>query len=534
MTNATFLTLSHCEHLLKYTKRAAALTAAAASAALILAASPAAQAKHITVALSAAFTTLDSYDSPDTITKAVARAVYEGLFTFDKDMNPVPLLAEGYERSADGLTYTVRLKKGVQFHDGTEFDAEAVKLNFDRVLRPNSGLTRRAIYTFIDTVKVVDKYTVQFTLKYPHGGFIRRLAMNNTMMVCPSLIKAAGGNKTGLALKSCGTGPYIQEEFNPSEKFVVKKNPNYRIKGLPKLDGITFIPVPENSTRAAMIRTGEADFITTVPLEQIKSLEADEPLNVTAIPSIMQKHLDLNNFFKPFSDKRVRQAINYAINKDALVKVAYNGYAVPQYGILASQYPGAVKLGPWPYNPQKARELLKEAGYPNGFSTILWSGYNDTTSGKVVQFLQQQLAQVGIKVETKLLEPGVRTELILHVKGAADSKSRLFYIGWSDGSFDPDQVLRPILHSTQQPPVYMNTTYYANKHFDELIDKALVEPNEAKRNQLYEDAQKTAWEDAPWAFLLFEMSTGASNKHLKNFNMMVDQSFEFYNAEWVE
>ena len=321
MTNAAFLTLSHCEHLLKYTKRAAALTAAAASAALILAASPAAQAKHITVALSAAFTTLDSYDSPDTITKAVARAVYEGLFTFDKDMNPVPLLAEGYERSADGLTYTVRLKKGVQFHDGTEFDAEAVKLNFDRVLRPNSGLTRRAIYTFIDTVKVVDKYTVQFTLKYPHGGFIRRLAMNNTMMVCPSLIKAAGGNKAGLALKSCGTGPYIQEEFNPSEKFVVKKNPNYRIKGLPKLDGITFIPVPENSTRAAMIRTGEADFITTVPLEQIKSLEADETLNVTAIPSIMQKHLDLNNFFKPFSDKRVRQAINYAINKDALVKV---------------------------------------------------------------------------------------------------------------------------------------------------------------------------------------------------------------------
>lgn len=115
MTNAAFLTLSHCEHLLKYTKRAAALTAAAASAALILAASPAAQAKHITVALSAAFTTLDSYDSPDTITKAVARAVYEGLFTFDKDMNPVPLLAEGYERSADGLTYTVRLKKACSF-----------------------------------------------------------------------------------------------------------------------------------------------------------------------------------------------------------------------------------------------------------------------------------------------------------------------------------------------------------------------------------------------------------------------------------
>ena len=104
----------------------------------------------------------------------MARAVYEGLFTFDKDMNPVPLLAEGYERSADGLTYTVRLKKGVQFHDGTEFDAEAVKLNFDRVLRPNSGLTRRAIYTFIDTVKVVDKYTVQFTLRFDSDIYFRK------------------------------------------------------------------------------------------------------------------------------------------------------------------------------------------------------------------------------------------------------------------------------------------------------------------------------------------------------------------------
>lgn len=103
-----------------------------------------------------------------------------------------------------------------------------------------------------------------------------------------------------------------------------------------------------------MIRTGEADFITTVPLEQIKSLEADETLNVTAIPSIMQKHLDLNNFFKPFSDKRVRQAINYAINKDALVKVAYNGYAVPQYGILASQYPGPSSLDRGPITPKGA------------------------------------------------------------------------------------------------------------------------------------------------------------------------------------
>ena len=297
--------------------------AAALSASLLLAAAPAAEAKHITVALSAAFTTLDSYDSPDNISKAAARAVYEGLFTFDHNMNPVPVLADDYEMSPDGLVYTIHLKKGVPFHDGTEFDAQAVKLNIERVLDPAVGLTRRAIYSFIESVEAVDKYTVKFTLKHPHGGFIRRLAMSSSIMVCPSLIKEANGSKALIAHQSCGTGPYVQVEFNPSEKFVVKKNPNYRIKGLPKLDGITFIPVPENSTRAAMLRTGEADFITTVPLEQMKALESDPKLSVTAMPSIMQKHLDLNNFFKPFSDKRVRQAINYAINKEALVKVAY-------------------------------------------------------------------------------------------------------------------------------------------------------------------------------------------------------------------
>lgn len=490
-------------------------------------------AKEITVALSAAFTTLDSYDSPDTITKAVGRAVYEGLMKFDRDMNPVPNLAESVEMSPDGLRYVFKLKHNVRFHDGTPFDAEAVKINFDRVLDPKNHLTRRAVYAFIDHVDVVDSHTVAFTLKHPHAGFLRRMAMNNAMIICPNHIKKYAGTK-GLAFNACGTGPYVQVEFNPSERFVVKKNPDYRIPGLPKLDGIRFIPVPENATRAAMLRTGEADFITTVPVEQIKTLKADENLVVTAIPSIMQKHLDFNNYFKPFTDKRVRQAINYAINKEALAKVAYAGYAVPQYGLMAEQYPGAVKFGAWPYDPKKARELLKEAGYPNGFTTTLWSGYNDTTASKVIQFLQQQLRQVGINVETKLLEPGVRSDLILNVTGAADSKSRLFYIGWSDGTLDPDQILRPLLHSKQQPPVYMNTSYYANPEFDKLIDAALVETDEAKRKKLYGEAQRIAWDDAPWAFLLFEMSTGAHTKHLKHFEMRVDQSFDFSEAEWVE
>ncbi len=506
--------------------------AAFATAGLALTTQPV-EAKELTVALSAAFTTLDPYDSPDTMTKAVARAVYEGLFKFDADMNPVPDLAESFERSEDGLVYTIRIKEGVKFHDGAIFDAAAVKLNFDRVLNPDNRLSRRAVFSFIDHIDVLDPLTVRFTLKLAHGGFLRRLAMSSAMMVCPSYIEKYGPGKQ-LAFHACGTGPFKQVDFNPSEKFVVAKNPEYRIAGLPKLDGISFIPVVENATRAAMLKTGEADFITNVPLEQIDSLKADDRFNVQARPAIMQKHLDLNNHFKPFNDKRVRMAINYAIDKKALVKVAHGGYAVPQYGILSDVYPGAKDFGPWPYDPQKARELLKEAGYPNGFETIFWSGYNDTTSSKVVQFIAQQLRQVGIKAETKLLEPGIRSELILGVNGPDDAKHRMFLIGWSDGTLDPDQVLRPILDSRQAPPTYMNTTYYKNPEFDGLIDKALVETDEAKRAELYGKAQEIAWNDAPWAFLFFEMSTGAGRKELKNFTMKPDQAFDFHEAEWVE
>lgn len=509
---------------------------AASAAAGTLAFSAPASARTVTVAVSASFTSLDPYDAPDILTRLASKSFYEGLFTFNSKMEPVPELAQGYETSPDAKVWTVTLKKGVKFHDGSEFTADAVKANFDRLLNPDNKLSRYNVYKFIEKVEVLDPYKVRFTLQAPLATFVRRLAMTNPQMICPSLLKDAHGleGKKVTAFNACGTGPYTLVSFNPAEELVVKKNPNYRDPSLPKLDGIVWKPVVENSTRAAMLHTGEAQFVFPMPNEQIASFKGDPKFRIEEVPSIMQRYLSINTTVKPFDDVRVRQAINYAINKEALCKVAFAGYAVPSATIYPAEIPGALKLGPWPYDPKKARELLKEAGYPNGFTTEIWSGYSNSTSAKVVQFLQQQLAQVGIKVETKLLEPGVRTELILHVKGAADSKSRLFYIGWSDGSFDPDQVLRPILHSTQQPPVYMNTTYYANKHFDELIDKALVEPNEAKRNQLYEDAQKTAWEDAPWAFLLFEMSTGASNKHLKNFNMMVDQSFEFYNAEWVE
>ncbi len=509
----------------------AALVLAAAAAACTLNAP--AEAKEITVAVGAAFSTLDPYDCPDVMTRAVAKSIYEGLFTWDKDLNAIPQLAEGYEVSEDGLVYTIKLKTGVKFHDGSDFNADAVKKNFDRFLNPENRLSRLSSYALIEKVEAADPTTAIFTLKKPLSGFIGRLAATTPQMICPSYLDQYGSNKQ-LATRACGTGPYVFKSFSPTDGLVVEKNPNYRVPGIPKLDGITFVPVVENSTRAAMLRTGEAHFISPLPVEQIAQLKNDKSIEIQTMPSLMSRYLSINNRVKPFSDKRVREAINYAINKEALCKVAYSGYAVPQEGIIPPKLPTALKMGPWPYDPQKARELLKDAGYPNGFETTLWSGYSNTTAAKAVQFIQQQLAQVGIKVQTRLLEPGVRTNDVYSVKNPDDAKVRLYYIGWADSTMDPDLTIRPILDSREAPPKFMNAAYYSNPELDKLLDQAVEERDPTKRRELYNQAQKLVWEDAPWAFLLYEESTAGANVHLKNFLLRPDGGFDFYEASWEE
>ena len=500
----------------------------AACAAATLVGISGASAKDLTVAVGAAFSTLDPYDCPDVLTRICAKSIYEGLFTFDKNLKPVPELAESYEVSPDALVYTVKLKTGVKFHDGTDFNADAVKVNFDRFLNPDNHLNRYSAYSMIDKVEALDPATVRFTLKKPTAGFIGRLAATTPQMICPSFVEKYGKGKQ-LATRACGTGPYVFESFNPNDGLRVKKNLNYRVAGLPKLDSIHWVPVIENATRAAMLRTGEAQYVSPMPLEQIAQLKEDKSIVIQSMPSLMSRYLSINNRVKPFTDKRVREAINYAINKEALCKVAYAGYAVPMSGIIPPKLPTSLKMGPWPYDPKKARELLKEAGYPNGFETTLWSGYNNTTSQKVIQFLQQQLAQVGIRVTLRTLEAGQRVAMIESVQRPEDAKSKLYYIGWSTSS-DTDWALRPIFESKNCPPVLANEGYYSNKKVDALLDEALTVTDEAGREAIYGDIQTTIWNDAPWAWLVFEDNTAACSTKLKDFYPTPDGGYDFYRA----
>lgn len=491
-------------------------------------------AKTIMVTVPYGFTTLDPYDANDTLSQNVVKSIYEGLFGFDHTMKLIPVLADSYSASADGLTYTVKLKSGVKFSDGEPFNAAAVKANFDRVLDPKMGLSRYGLYKNIAEVKVVDDLTVEFHLKTAFSAFINTLAHPSGAMICPKTLEAAQGKKAYTAFNACGTGPYLQDQYNPSERLVVKKNPNYRVAGLPKLDAIIFRPTVEAGTVAAMLKTGEAQFAETVAPEQVPALSSDPKIQIEKVDMVVEGQVYLNVTKKPFSDVRVRQALNYAVNKEALCKVVYHGYCKPATGIAPVGIDYAKQFGVWPYDIKKAKELLAQAGYPNGFEATLWSASNASSSQKLLQFLQQQFRQVGVKVTVRALESGQRVSLMESVKGPQESKMDMAYWGWSSSTGELDWVIRPLLATTSWPPALSNYGFYSNKEVDQGIQDALLTTDRAKKTEIYNKVQDILWQDCPWVYLYVSQSVSAHDKRLKNFYLMPDGGFEFSQAEWVE
>jgi glutathione transport system substrate-binding protein len=200
---------------------------------------------------------------------------------------------------------------------------------------------------------------------------------------------------------------------------------------------------------------------------------------------------------------------------------------VPAEGVVPAGVEYSVKLGPWPYDVAKAKQLMTEAGYPNGFETELWSAYNHTIAQKVTQVIQQQLQQIGIKTKITLLEAGQRVEKVESWQDPATAPVRLYYVGWSSSTGEADWALRPLLFSESWPPKLFNTAYYKSDKVDADIKGALATSDGAQKAKFYKDAQETIWQDAPWAPLVTERLLSARNKKLTGVYVMPDASFEF-------
>ena len=322
-------------------------------------------AKDLVVGVPANLTGLDPADLNDNLSQSAARLMFEGLYMLDEHMKLRPQLAESYEASEDAKEFTFHLRKGVTFQDGTSFNAEAVKFSFDRAGNPDNHLKRQSLFVMIAHTDVVDDYTVRVVLKYPFGAFVNDIAHPGALIVSPKSVQQYGKEVTR---HPSGTGPYEFVSWS-ADTLKLKKNEHYWQAGLPKIETITYRSVPENGARIAMLQAGEAQFIYPVPPELIASLKNSPTITVFDEPSILGRYIALNNMRKPFSDPRVRLALNYAVDKQAFIKVVFNGHADPMDSPMPPLLGFYQRQGNYPYDPGKAKALLAEAGYPNGFES---------------------------------------------------------------------------------------------------------------------------------------------------------------------
>jgi glutathione transport system substrate-binding protein len=304
----------------------------------------------------------------------------------------------------------------------------------------------------------------------------------------------------------------------------LKKNNHYRMAGLPKIDTLTYRSVPENGTRLAMLQAGEAQFITPVPPEMIKVIEKNPDITVFNRPSLLSLFVDMNNQKKPFNDIRVRTAMNLAVDKKAYIKVVFTGYADELDSPMAPGLAFYDKQAPWPYDVAKAKALLTEAGYPNGFDVTVTGGTN-TLVRRTMEFLQQQLAVVSVRVVVESLEAGVLTSKLYTNPAPETSTIQMYVTGWSSSTGDADWGLRPFLWGKGFPPVLNNFAYYKNPVVDAAIGAGLstIDPN--KRAAAYATVQAVAWKDAPLLFLGMSHNLAAYSNRLKGGSMRGDAQF---------
>lgn len=482
--------------------------------------------KNIVVAVNADFVSLDPQDTNDNLSYGVEKTVYEGLLGFDKNMKVVPALATSYKASKDAKTFTFKLRKGVKFQDGTPFNAEAVKFNFDRVSDPKSVLKRHSLYAVIKKTTVVDDYTVKFTLSQPFGAMINTFAHPAGMIVSPAAVKKYGKD---FMKHPVGTGPYKFKSWTQDGNVKVVKNTDYWKKGGPKLDSITFKPVPEDGSRVAMLKTGEADMITPMPTVQAKGLKGKTGLDVISEASIGVRYMSMNTLIKPFDNAKVRQALNYAVDKKAFDAIVYSGYAQPATSSMGHNVQFYSKQPAYDYDVAKAKQLLKEAGYAKGFSATIWAG-NDSQSTKAMEFLQQQLSKVNVKLKVVPMESGTMASKIWGVD-PKESDMQLYYGGWTPSTGDADWAVRPLLGGSSLPPVAYNTAFYKNAEVDGYLNQGLQTADPAARKEAYAKMQTKIWQDAPWVFLATPDNVYGVRNYLKGAYVQPDSIINVAQAE---
>jgi peptide/nickel transport system substrate-binding protein len=491
-------------------------------AVLALGGSAAAQpAGTLVVGLVAEPVNLDPAQVTDLNSNRVGRRVVETLVTFPEEKTEVvPGLAESWTISKDSLQYTFKLRKGITFHDGTPFNAAAVKFSIERQINPDHPANKLGKYPFanyffgnVKAVEVLSEDRVAFLLKEPRASFLAVLTAGAASMVSPTAVMKAGQDYPSAPV---GTGPFKFASWDRGQRVVLEKNPTYW-KGPAKYDRVVFRPIVEDQARLTELLTGQLDLIVGVPSDFVSQLETNPKVSLLKQTGVHVWYLGINNQKKPFDDRRVRQALNYAVNKEAIVRDVLKGTGTLSKGpVQPNTWGSEPGLKAYPYDPARAKKLLAEAGFPNGFATTLWvpeSGSGMQAPVAMSTVIQSNLKAVGVNVTMQTMEWGA------YLAKLRSKEQDLFALSWMAGMEDPDMVMYPLLHSSQWTPNGPNRALYKNEQFDKLLTEARHTTDQAKRATLYKQAQKILIDDAPWIFIDHEIQLAAMAKRVQGFKL---------------
>ncbi|MUV39105.1 Heme-binding protein [Lentibacillus sp. JNUCC-1] len=473
---------------------------------------------------------LDPGSTTDGESSRVTRQVMEGLLQFKKDSFEVEgALAHDWTVSDDGLTYTFQLEEGVTFHDGAPFNAEAVKVNFDRWADPShefafsdDGYVYSMYGTMfggfkgdddhvIEEINILGDHEIEFVLKRPLGFFLQNLGMTYFVMTSPKALEEHGA---AINENPVGTGPFQFVSWSKDDTIVLEKFADYRVDGQPKLDKVIFEVIPENASRLIALRSGDIDIMDGLNPDDAASVESEAELDLYTRAENNFGYVGMNTEKEFLNDVKVRQAINHAIDRQAIADALYAGYANPAKNPLPPGYLGYNDDAPeYEYDLDQAKALLTEAGYEDGFDIDLWTmpvarPYMPDPE-TVAEIVQNNLGEIGINVNI------VREEWAPYLEKTANGEQEMFMLGWSGTNGDPDYFLSSLLHGDNVGS--SNRTFYKNSEVDDLLDEAKVTVDQDERANLYKEAQAIIAEESPMVTLVHSTPVLAANTAVKNY-----------------
>ncbi|APZ41863.1 ABC transporter substrate-binding protein [Acidihalobacter ferrooxydans] len=484
----------------------------------------AAPSNTLIVGQSAAVKSLD----PATVTSAsdyrIDENIYQGLVGFKSGtLTPAPSLATRWTIGDKGLTYTFHLRRGVRFQDGTPFNAQAVKFNFDRMLDKSDPYhdtgpfpLATLFYGDIARIDTPNADTVVFHLKHAYAPFLTNLAYPAGLIVSPAAVKRYGKD---YGSHPVGTGPFEFASWQRGREITLTRNPHYW--GTPaNLDKVIFKPVPNTQTRMAELLSGSIDLMYGVPAESLKLFRGNPRFTIHAQVAPSAWYVMLNQKQKPLHNRLVRQALNYAVNKRAIAEDILKGTAVPANGLMSPAFKATwdSHLAPYAYNPAKARKLLREAGYPHGFSTTFYvptNGSGMLAPVAMASVIQNDLAQVGVKVKLRTftwttyldkVNPGLKPDV-----GMAE-------MAWITNN--PFTLPNLTLRTGAWPDKGgFNSGYYSNPEVDTLMAQARRATNPARQAAIYTRLQKIVHNDPPWIFVVNAKQVAVTSSRVQGFKL---------------